>query len=133
KGEVNGLKGRISFTVWRVKGHWRASATEIEAVLSLWLYEAQRKDEEEDQRKAQFGGNDGKGGQTLVWDRLCDGNVSTKRPTLRLLGPKAQTIVRDLVLYADTGLETVLEVTEKMGRSGDQSVRRFRGRSLNVD
>jgi hypothetical protein len=80
----------IRLTVWKEEGAWHANASEIEAVLSLWLYSIQRdtsKHQEKNRQNEQRNESDD-------WLRRRD--VGLSRRFRQLLGRDTPTLQRDL-------------------------------------
>jgi len=98
----NGDKIRLSVEL-ESNGRWAARPTQIEAVLSLWLYAVQ----EDEYTRA---GSDSHKGAFKDW--LRQGNGALRKRCIRLLGPKERLYLRDLRWYVGDGIGTISEVEE---------------------
>jgi len=92
-------------------GLWTASATEIEAVLSLWLYAIHEFEEEE----ARADKND----SSFKKDWLRRGDTALRKMNIRLLGLREEGYLRDLHWYASDALMSISEVEEIPGVESD--------------
>ena len=77
---LNGRGGVVDLSVKRINGQWKANASEIDAVLSLWLYSIQHPSD-----KPQAHPEDEEGPQK-VDDWLRDGALEMEKLSVRLLG-----------------------------------------------
>ena len=108
------------------KGLWKADATEIEAVLSLWLYSVQRKERDCSGLRIP------KGIEPLVpeQDWLRHGDAGVRLHCLRFLGHCLPDTCRDLIWYMGSQASVISvirgqiksDVTENDGNFGDAEI-----------
>jgi len=105
----------IYFSIKQEKnGRWTASATEIEAVLSMWLYAIHEFEEEQ----AQVDKNDSSLKEDPQ-DWLRRGGTALRKTNLRLLGRKEKGYLRDLRWYAGDAFSAISEVEEILDANSD--------------
>lgn len=100
-----GVEQNIHFTVRREEKHWTASATELEAALSLWLFAAH----EEEERQSSKGNSKDKEG----WLRY--GETAATKQCMRILCRSTAQSLRNLSWWIPSGVIQLLCVKQLNG------------------
>ena len=101
---ITDLNHQIRFSVNynMERGTWEASSAALSAVISLWLYAAQKS---EDDRTAEM-----QSGGEADWVRA--GDRALRQSNIKLLGPATSACIRDLKWYASDAMSNVVKVKE---------------------
>ncbi len=115
-GNINGKHQPIYFKLKRAgrNGSWKADATEIEAVLSLWLYFIQSKEHGSRGSKDSNATNENMQSATEK-DWLRHGDTALRQDSIRFLGRCLPSSCRDLTWYMGSR-PSVVSVVEKKTR-----------------
>jgi len=97
----------------RENGRWTASATEIEAVLSLWLYAIHEFEEQAQADKSDMSVKE------EAQDWLRRGGTALRKTNIRLLGRGEKDYLRDLRWYTGGAFSAISEVEELPGVESD--------------
>ena len=99
----------IFLSVRNKNGRWQASAAEIGAVLSLWIYSARPDNDKETDAGAGKSGSADQDSTTPCEDWLRNGDAALRQTNIRLFGPREPNYIRDLEWYLGDGMAEVLE------------------------
>jgi len=106
------LNGEATMTIHYTNGQWKADATQIESILSLWIFHVRKAEEDRKGRHTRANTRlpDGETQATRQADWLREGDAALRLPSMRILCPNSEPARQHLGWWGDISASKVRAV-----------------------